>query len=150
LLSCAFAADPSVRRLFGRMWPIFAHLNIHQFRAMTLRYRHYAYFKELFAKLSESNEFKAIWLSTQAREQDFYTELKHYCYHHPIHGSLHYQITMTPIITTWGKLYFSTLTPLNRSTFEVFSTLVKTVRVGILRLTPWPLSALHPIEIVSS
>lgn len=144
LLQIAFAVASPLRNFFGRTWPIYANLNVYQFRAMTLRYRHRTYFQELFAQLSESGEFREVWATIPFTEQDFYTELKIYCYQHPRHGPLRHHTTMTPIVTAWGKLYFSTLTPLNIPTFEVFSTLVHTVGAGILKLTPWPHPALYP------
>jgi hypothetical protein len=126
------------------LWPNFAKLNVYQFRSMTLRYRHRAYFQQLFAKLSQLGEFREMWTTIPFTEQDFYTALKSHCYLHPHYGPLDYHVTVIPIVTAWGKLYFSTLTPLDVPTFEVFSTLVHTVGADILKLTPWPHPTLYP------
>jgi len=82
-LCLALVPHSPIRRDLQSIWDQFVRMHIHQFRVMTLRYRHTPYFQQLFAALSRYDEFRATWAATQFDASDFYCELKRYAYGHP-------------------------------------------------------------------
>ncbi len=139
-----FHPQSPLRVLFHETWERFAKFTLHHYRVVTLPYRYTDYFQRRFGELSKYKDFLHYWIETQGEKEDFRTQSKTYNYRHSQLGLLHYETKVSEINTAYGKLYRSTLHPLNDETAATFSRLYKQVGPGLKRLTPWPHSSLFP------
>lgn len=93
-----------------------AKLNLHQYRIMTLPYRYTDYFTQQFEELNRQDDFLHCWIEIQEEAEDFRTQTKIYEYRHPELGALHYEADVSAINSARGKLYRTTLHPLDDET----------------------------------
>ncbi|MFN8489279.1 MAG: hypothetical protein U0350_16980 [Caldilineaceae bacterium] len=138
LLTLLFAAESPFRMSLPQVWSKVALFAIHQFRLMSLRYRHTSYFKQLFATLCRYPAFHTLWAETQYHPHDFYSHLKTYMYDHPEFHQVHYTVTKTVTLTNAGQLYLSVLAPNSPLTAACFTRLAQQTERAVYALAEWP------------
>jgi len=132
-----FAEDSPTRTLMQQHWQTTALRKVYRFRALSLRYRHTACFKNLFQQLCRLPHFSTLWMQTQQEDLDFYSHVHLSDYDHAALGQVKYVITRTTTITPYGNLYLATLTPASAHTLAAFSALVKQ-QDAVGQIAPWP------------
>ena len=128
-----------LRQMLGRGWRPIALANMLQWRAMTLRYRHTARFRQLFSALSAFPDFYGLWADSHEDGYDDYSRLRSYSYLHGAHGPVAYTVFTNTSVSAYGELYLSTFVPQDRVTTVLFQKLAGKGGQA-LSLAPWP----HP------
>ncbi|MDE0630971.1 MAG: helix-turn-helix domain-containing protein [Caldilineaceae bacterium] len=128
-----------LRQVLGRGWRPIALANMQQWRAMTLRYRHTARFRQLFTALSAYPDFYGLWADSHEDGYDDYSQLRSYAYTHGAHGPVAYTVFTNTSLSAYGDLYLATFVPQDRVTTALFETLAGKSGEA-LSLAPWP----HP------
>ena len=131
------APDGGLRQMLGRGWRPIALANVQQWRAMTLRYRHTARFRQLFSALSAYPDFYGLWADSHEDGYDDFSRLRSYSYLHGAHGPVAYTVFTNTSISGYGELYLSTFVPQNGVTTALFEELAGK-RGEALSLAPWP------------
>ena len=131
------APDGRLRHILGRGWRPIALANMQQWRAMTLRYRHTARFRQLFSALSACPDFYGLWADSHEDGYDDYSRLRSYAYTHGAHGPVAYTVFTNTSLSAYGELYLSTFVPQDRVTTALFETLAGKSGQA-LSLAPWP------------
>ena len=129
--------DGRLRQILGRGWRPIALANMQQWRAMTLRYRHTARFRQLFSALSACPDFYGLWADSHEDGYDDYSRLRSYAYTHGAHGPVAYTVFTNTSLSAYGELYLSTFVPQDRVTTALFETLAGNSGQA-LSLAPWP------------
>ncbi len=129
--------DGRLRQMLGRGWRPIALANMQQWRAMTLRYRHTARFRQLFNALSACPDFYGLWADSHEDGYDDYSRLRSYAYTHGAHGRVAYTVFTNTSLSAYGELYLSTFVPQDRVTTALFETLAGKSGQA-LSLAPWP------------
>ena len=129
--------DGRLRQILGRGWRPIALANMQQWRAMTLRYRHTARFRQLFSALSACPDFYGLWADSHEDGYDDYSRLRSYAYTHGAHGRVAYTVFTNTSLSAYGELYLSTFVPQDRVTTALFETLAGNSGQA-LSLAPWP------------
>lgn len=138
LLALIFAPQSPFRSTMQHAWSKLALFNVHQFRTMSLRYRHTSYFQRLFATLCRYPIFRTLWAETQDHPHDFYSQLKTYTYDHPEFHQVNYTVTKTITLTNAGHLYLSILAPNSPLTLHCFTRLAQQIDRAVYTLAEWP------------
>lgn len=126
-----------LRQVLGRGWRPIALANMQQWRAMTLRYRHTARFRQLFTALSAYPDFYGLWADSHEDGYDDYSQLRSYAYTHGAHGPVAYTVFTNTSLSAYGDLYLSTFVPQDRITTALFESLAGKSGEA-LSLAPWP------------
>ncbi len=137
LLSLLLAPDAPLRRVMGPGWNAIALANMRQWRVMTLRYRHTARFRNLFATLSAYPDFQMLWAASRKRVEDDNSRLRSHFYQHGVYGPVAYTVFTNASLSNYGDLYLATFVPRNRDTGAVFQNLAEKHHRP-LALMPWP------------
>lgn len=146
VLALIFAPQSPFRSTMPQVWSNLAVSNVHQFRMMSLRYRHTSYFRQLFATLCRYPTFQRLWTDTQQQPHAFYSQLKTYTYDHPEFHQVHYTVTQNITLTNAGQLYLTVLVPNSSGTADCFTRLAQQIERKVYALAEWP-KALTPSEI---
>lgn len=136
-IAMLLAPGGRLRQMLGRGWRPIALANVQQWRAMTLRYRHTARFRQLFSALSAYPDFYGLWEDSHGEGYDDYSRLRSYSYLHGAHGPVVYTVFTNTSISGYGELYLSTFVPQDRVTTVLFQELAGK-RGEALSLAPWP------------
>ena len=132
------APDGRLREMLGRGWRPIALANVQQWRAMTLRYRHTARFRQLFSALSAYPDFYGLWADSHEDGYDDYSRLRSYSYLHGAHGPVAYTIfTNTSLSAPLGSCISPRLCPRTASR-PLFSRSWRVRSGQALSLAPWP------------
>jgi transcriptional regulator with XRE-family HTH domain len=107
------------------------------FRAYSLRYRHTAYFDQLFAELCTYPSFENYWGQAIFWEKDQYTNGLHMNLHSHW-GELNFVFTYYRAFTARGYLNLSICTPITPHTMQVFSDISQQAGMGYYPIAPWP------------
>ena len=134
------------RERFSRLqvtdnWDAYALMAIHTFKANTLCYRAWPYFKyliKIFRNPSEYPFFDRYWKLASSMEWDKEFNLDHFAYSHNRFGPINYIASVTPVSTSFGKLFLVHNIPLDQKTESVFDDLKRQAGQGVVRLAPWP------------
>ena len=137
ILSLLLAPDAPLRLVLGPGWHAIALANMRQWRVMTLRYRHTARFRNLFAALSDYPDFQMLWAASRRRDEDNNSRLRSHFYTHGVFGPVAYTVFTNISLSAFGDLYLATFVPQNRDTVTVFQNLADKGNRP-LALTPWP------------
>jgi len=131
-----------LRQVLGRGWRPIALANMQQWRAMTLRYRHTARFRQLFTALSAYPDFYGLWADSHEDGYDDYSQLRSYSYTHGAHGPVAYTVFTNTSLSAYGDLYLATFVPQDRVTTALFEALAGKSGEA-LSLAPWPNPSLN-------
>lgn len=145
-LSLFFGDKATLKQSAPHQWRQYVLRNILQFRYMTLRYRHTAYFQSLFRALYSDLGFREIWSQCLYLENDTYSQIKINDYQHKKHGSVNYAMTLTSTLTPYGYLYLSVLVPRSANTEQVIANLRKENNLQIEKISAWPNPAFLPTK----
>ncbi len=134
-----FAPDSPMRRSMARNWHGLAGGNMSQFRAMSLRHRHTARFRALFARLCALPDFYALWsATTQQAQGDFASRMRIHAYPHPELGALFYSVFAVSSYSFANYLHVTALLALDDQTAAVFAELHTRRPRHIVQLADWP------------
>ncbi len=133
-----FADVSPARTILSQMWHTIALRNVCLFRALSLRYRHTVYFKDLFQQLCRLPNFSTMWMYTQHEDQDFYSHVQISAYNHTMLGQVKYMVTRTTTVTPHGNLYVAVLAPASSNTQTIFSELAQPRQALVRQVVPWP------------
>jgi len=134
-----FAPDSPMRRSMARNWHALAGGNMSQFRAMSLRHRHTARFRALFARLCALPDFFALWsATTQQTQGDFASRMRIHAYPHPELGPLFYTVFAVASYSFANYLHVTALLPLDDQTAAVFAELHTRRPRHVVQLADWP------------
>ena len=137
ILSLLLAPDAPLRLVLGPGWHAIALANMRQWRVMTLRYRHTARFRNLFAALSDYPDFQMLWAASRRRDEDNNSRLRSHFYTHGVFGPVAYTVFTNISLSAYGDLYLAAFVPQNRDTVIVFQNFADRCHRP-LALTPWP------------
>ena len=126
-----------LRQMLGRGWRPIALANMQQWRAMTLRYRHTARYRQLFSALSAYPDFYGLWADSHEEGYDDYSRLRSYAYTHGAHGPVAYTVFTNTSLSAYGELYLSTFVAQDPVTTALFKELAGKSGEA-LSLAPWP------------
>ena len=137
-LSLFFGQNAPIKQSAPSVWRQYVLRNILQFRYMTLRYRHTAYFQSLFRALYSDLGFREIWAQCLYMADDTYSQIKINDYYHKQYGQVSYAMTLTSTLTPYGYLYLSVLIPRSENTERVIAMLRQEDNPQIEKISTWP------------
>jgi len=122
-------------------WHEYALNSMRAFRANTLRYRAWPYFKYLMKTFRNPVEypfFDRYWKLVSSMEQDNDVSIDHFAYQHKKFGSLDYIASTATALTSFGNLFLVQNLPLDQHTEDMFDQLKLQAGLGVVRFAPWP------------
>jgi len=129
----------SIRQVLGDKWRFFALDFMQQWRVMTLQHRHTPRYTELFAALSQTPDFRLMWVMDGDTVDALHdcSHLRSRKYQHGLHGPVDYVVFTNSTLCAYGDLYLSVMVARDPVTSELFQKL-SSHHKGLYALTPWP------------
>lgn len=117
--------------------------NLRLLRGTSLRYRSHNYCKNLFNELQEYSQIKNAWQLVSFDTGMDFTDTRVFEQFHPSFNLvLAYYALGSKVVTSWGDLYVTTLTPTDEKTFGKFMELKKQYGNELVRTEArWPFPA---------
>ena len=138
LLRFVFSPESPFKAMLGEEWFGRATSNVNYFRAASLRYRHTPRFKRILAELTAYPSFRDIWFDTQIYAEELTFEWTGYTFTHAAYGAVNFVSHISQTLTSQGALHLATFLPRNRTTAELFESIIQQQGLGVRRFLTWP------------